>query len=135
MVDIKEYIDDCYDSVNQLLVENFSLRKVKKDKDNEHVELVGIVDGKVVGYLLLTKIVDYISERKVCKVDYVCVNKDYRNQGVGSSLMKKAIDIALEYEAIYIELTSSIFREEARNLYEKLGFKVRESNIFRKELI
>ena len=138
-MDTKYYIryyrkEDLF-GVNRLLKENFSIEKTKDDVDDNHVEIVTTSDDMVVGYMLITFINDFITNDVICFFDYVCVLKNYRNKGIGRSMLNVAIDLAKAREAKYIQLTSSWFRNEARKLYQDMGFTIRDSDIFRKELL
>ena len=132
---IRYYRKEDLFGVNRLLKENFSIEKTKDDMDNNHIEIVTTSDDIIVGYMLITFINDFITNDVICFFDHVCVLKKYRNRGIGKSMLNMAIDIAKAREAKYIQLTSSWFRNEARKLYQDLGFTIRDSDIFRKELL
>lgn len=134
-MNIRYYKKDDLFGVNRVLKENFSIEKVNNDSDNNHVELVATFDDVVVGYMLITFFNDFVTNDVISHFDYVCVLKKYRNKGIGRAMLEMAIDLAKGRRAKYIELTSSWFRKEARSLYNDLGFIIRDSDIFRKELI
>jgi ribosomal protein S18 acetylase RimI-like enzyme len=54
--------------------------------------------------------------------------------GVGAALTKAMIDRARSLGCKTIELTSRPTREAANHLYRKLGFEVRETNVYRYDL-
>jgi len=57
---------------------------------------------------------DYIPENILV---YIATHKDYRGQGIGKSLMQKAIEVAEGNIALHVEPDNP-----ARFLYEKVGF-------------
>jgi ribosomal protein S18 acetylase RimI-like enzyme len=67
-------------------------------------------------------------------IEDVVVDKSMRGKGIGSMLTQYAIGYAKENGMTKIDLTSSPFRIAANELYKKLGFKKRETNVYRLEL-
>lgn len=59
---------------------------------------------------------------RFAEVHDVVVNNKFRGHGIGSTLMKQAIDLAKRAGAKYIELTSNPGRKAANKLYRSLGF-------------
>jgi ribosomal protein S18 acetylase RimI-like enzyme len=134
MIEVREYCDTDLNYVNEILNEAFNTSK-RNFKNPNFKELVVCVDGKVAGYLLLTKILNPIKERFYYLVDYVCVSSNYRRMGLARKMLEEVYKIAKGNNAIYIQLTSSIHREAAHKLYLSCGYVKRESNIFRKDII
>ena len=134
MIEVRDYSDTDLDSVNEILKEAFN--EVKRNfKNNNFRELVICVDGKVAGYLLMTRILNPIKEKFYYLVDYVCVSSNYRRMGLGRKLMDEVYSIAKDNNAIYIQLTSSRYREAAHKLYLSCGYVKRDSDIFRKDIL
>ncbi len=134
-MNIRYYRKEDLFGVNRILKESFSIEKIKEAIDDNHIEIVATCDDIVVGYMLVTFINDFVTDDVICFFDYVCVLKNYRNKGIGRSMLEMAIDLAKARGTKYIQLTSSWFRNEARKLYQDLGFTIRDSDIFRKELL
>jgi len=67
-------------------------------------------------------------------IEDVVVDEKYRGQGLGRQLTQKLIDIAKQNYAKYIDLTSSPSRIAANELYKKMGFEKRETNVYRIKL-
>ena len=67
------------------------------------------------------------------RLDEVVVDESARGQGVGEDLVKAALDVARERGAQIAELQSgrTAAREPAHRLYERLGFQLRNSDVFR----
>ena len=131
---VRDYKKDDLEGVNEVLFEAFSIEK-KNFNDSIFKEIVAVVDGNIAGYLLLTKVLNPIKDKYYYLVDYVCVSSKYRNMGIGNKLIDYAEEIARQDKVIYMQLTCSYTRIAAHRLYEKCGFKKRESDIFRKELL
>jgi len=62
--------------------------------------------------------------------DFV-VDKHHRRKGIGEILLDHAIQLAKDAGARTVDLTSRSSREAAIQLYAKIGFKTRETNVFR----
>ena len=134
MIGVREYMMTDYFDVSRIIKEAFDVEKVNVNPDNNYEELVGVVDDKVVGYLVLTRVLDLVKGRPYYLVDYVCVDSAYRNLGIGYMMMDKVLEIASNDKALYIELTSRKERVAAHHLYEKCGYEKRDSVIFRRVL-
>lgn len=134
MISVREYMMTDYFDVSRIIKEAFDVEKVNVNPDSNYRELVGVVDDNVVGYLVLTRVWDLVKGRPYYLVDYVCVDILYRNLGIGSMMMNKVLEIASNDKALYIELTSRKERVAAHHLYEKCGYKKRDSIIFRRVL-
>jgi ribosomal protein S18 acetylase RimI-like enzyme len=65
------------------------------------------------------------------RVEDVVVDESARGRGVGEALTREAIRLARESGARHVELTSHPSREAANRLYRRLGFELRETNVFR----
>ena len=59
------------------------------------------------------------------------VDESARGQGVGEALNTTAIDEARRRGAKNVSLTSRASRESANRLYQRLGFKPYDTNIYR----
>jgi ribosomal protein S18 acetylase RimI-like enzyme len=64
-------------------------------------------------------------------IEDVVVDESARGQGVGEALTHEALRIAREAGARTVDLTSRPAREAAGRLYERLGFSIRESRLYR----
>lgn len=64
-------------------------------------------------------------------IEDVVVDESARGHGVGEALNRAALDEAKRRGAITVELTSRPSREAANRLYIRLGFVLRETNVYR----
>jgi len=91
--------------------------------------LVARLDGAIVGSLTLA--IFRIPTGIRAWIEDVVVDEAARGCGVGEALSREALRLAEESGARTVELTSRPSREAANRLYQKLGFKLRETNIYR----
>lgn len=70
------------------------------------------------------------------RLDEVVVDASARGKGVGEALVKAALDVGREHGAQVAELQSGRgeARKAAHRLYERLGFRIRDSDVMRIEL-
>jgi ribosomal protein S18 acetylase RimI-like enzyme len=64
-------------------------------------------------------------------IEDVVVDENVRGGGVGESLTREALRLAAEAGARTVDLTSRPSREAANRLYERIGFEIRETNVYR----
>lgn len=64
-------------------------------------------------------------------IEDVIVGENARGKGVATALMWHALNLAREKGAEKVDLSSRPWREAANNLYIKLGFEKRDSNMYR----
>jgi len=67
-------------------------------------------------------------------IEDVVVDEAARGQGVGEALTNHALDVARAAGAKTVDLTSRPSREAANRLYQRLGFTLRETNVYRYDL-
>jgi ribosomal protein S18 acetylase RimI-like enzyme len=64
-------------------------------------------------------------------IEDVVVDTAERGKGIGEALTRAGLDRAAELGARTVDLTSRPTREAANRLYQRVGFKLRESNLYR----
>lgn len=133
-MEIKYYEEKYLSSLNELLELSFHLKKIGH-VSSEDIELIAIENDKVIGYLVLNQLVDGVRNLTYYYVNYVCTHPDYRNQHIATKMFEKVFAICKEKGISYLELTSNPSRVAAHHLYHKLGFQVRNTTVFRKEII
>jgi ribosomal protein S18 acetylase RimI-like enzyme len=89
-------------------------------------------DGRIVGTLTLALF--RIPTGVRAWIEDVVVDERARGRGAGESLSREALRLAAEAGARSVDLTSRPEREAANRLYERLGFRRRETNVYRLEL-
>jgi GNAT superfamily N-acetyltransferase len=68
------------------------------------------------------------------RLDDVVVDEAARGKGVGEALVNACLEVARKRGAQVAELQSGVQRETANRLYRRMGFKLRESNLYRMTL-
>lgn len=67
-------------------------------------------------------------------VEDVIVDQAVNGQGIGRRLTEAMLERARELGCVTVDLTSRPSREAANALYRKVGFEVRETNVYRYQL-
>jgi ribosomal protein S18 acetylase RimI-like enzyme len=88
-------------------------------------------EGEIVGSLSL--VLFRIPTGLRAWIEDVVVDGAARGKGVGELLNRAAIDHADKAGAKTVDLTSRPSREAANRLYQRLGFQLRNSNVYRYE--
>ena len=91
--------------------------------------LVARLDGRIVGSLTL--VIFRIPTALRAWIEDVVVEESARGHGVGAALNRFAVQVAAERGARTVDLTSRPARVAANELYRKLGFEQRNTNVYR----
>ena len=94
--------------------------------------LVARDEGRIVG--TLTLVMFQIPTGLRAWIEDVIVDEAARGKGVGEALNGEALRLARAAGCRTVDLTSRPSREAANRLYQRLGFKPRDTNVFRYEL-
>lgn len=102
--------------------------------DNKDIHLLIAMDdnSKILG--MLTLVVYTIPTGKKAFVEDVVVDEKARGLKLGEHLLDKAIEVAKQHQVTKVELSSNPKRIAANALYQKKGFKIRETNYYRLKL-
>lgn len=79
--------------------------------------IVGFIDGKIEKKDL------FFRERKVGAIYHLFIEKDYRNRGIGTELIKVFVGWLKANKIKFVELNVSPRNGTAIKFYEKMGFK------------
>lgn len=126
----RKAIESDLQGLKSLIKENFDVEISNITNNTNQYNLVAINNDKVVGHLLFTKIFNPIKNIYYGKIDYVCVDKNYRNNHIATNLLQKIENF--ESGISYFELTSNKSRVVANKLYLSRGYYVVDTNLFRK---
>jgi len=91
--------------------------------------LVARLDGEIVGALTLAMFPIPTGLR--AWIEDVVVDEVARGRGIGAALTREAVRLARAAGARTVDLTSRPSREAANRLYERLGFQLRDSKVYR----
>jgi ribosomal protein S18 acetylase RimI-like enzyme len=94
------------------------------NNDPNHELIVAERNGEVIGtlHLMFLPSVSFQGGLRA-QVESVRVDKSFQSQGIGSQMMKWAMERARQRGAHVVQLTSHKSRVEAHRFYERLGFK------------
>ena len=115
----KLIVDECkYDSSldSSFVVNDYFCNMIKNPKN---ILLCYEEDNTIKGYIFLKPVSD---NSKVCLIDGLYVEEEYRKKGIASKLIEEALKtIKDNYEHVEINVIAQ--NEAAYKIYNKLGFK------------
>jgi ribosomal protein S18 acetylase RimI-like enzyme len=79
---------------------------------------------------MLTLIIYQVPSGVRAHVEDIVVDEAARDQGIGEALVRHALGVAREAGANGVALTTNPRREVANRLYQRIGFKRWETNIY-----
>jgi ribosomal protein S18 acetylase RimI-like enzyme len=133
---LREVTDEDVHAINRLLpqlsksappLDTAALRRIATWNGNSF--LVARAAGEIVG--MLTLVMFPIPTGLRVRIEDVVVDESARGQGVGAALSREAVRLARAAGARTIDLTSRPSRESANRLYERLGFRLRDTRVYR----
>lgn len=106
------------------------MRQLAKMVEDKNSIFIGVRDGKdMIGMGLIVFILTPVGLR--ARMEDVVVDEKYRGKGVGKRLTNCLIQIARARKIRWLEFTSRTDRKETNRFYERLGFKKRDTNVYR----
>jgi len=140
---IREAVPDDYSVIYSLVVSELGYAQTdygkfctRLDIMNADVNLstiVAAVEGKVAGFIGLSKGIAYNIDGEYMQVSALAVSKEHQRKGIGSRLTKWAENFAVSNGITTIVLTSRLHRTDAHAFYESNGY-VKKSYGFKKDL-
>lgn len=103
-------------------------RDEPEDGGTSHAD-ADVPSGPVVGMLTLVSF--RIPTGVRAWVEDVVVDVPARGGGVGEALVQAAVELAAARGAHTVDLTSRPSREAANRLYQRMGFELRQTNVYR----
>ena len=86
--------------------------------DDENIIILAYYINKIiVGYILIRR-----TDNNTCLLDGLYVEKEYRNKGIGKSLLTEAISRIKNMNVKYVDINVMYNNIIAKHIYEKLGF-------------
>lgn len=133
-IEFRKANDNDLNDINNLLEKNFgdnhSLEKIIDDEYK--YSFVASIHNKVVGYVNVTKLYNEVKKEYWIKLNYICVDEEYRHQGIATKLLEELEKV--ENSVKYFELTCRKERINAHKLYNKLGFEIYDTDLLRKNI-
>jgi GNAT superfamily N-acetyltransferase len=94
------------------------------DQDPRNRLLVAEHGGVIAGSFQLTYVPDMQPDgREVAIIENVIVDAASRGAGLGSAMMRWAVEEARRHGSSQVKLTSNVKRTDAHRFYERLGFE------------
>ncbi len=138
MIEIKQVEEITPDVVNAFSV---LIPQLSPDSDiptQEYLEQLISISGNYVFVAVapqivgsLTLVVMQTPSGAKAWIEDVVVDSTARGLGVGAALVAEAIDFAKRLHVSSINLTSRPDRVSANKLYQRLGFQLRDTNVYR----
>lgn len=88
---------------------------------NNFVGYLAKLDKKIIAYLL-GEIISLNDGRKVFYINYLYVSQYFRNSGIASDILKKAINFSKNSKLNAVMLTCDTYNNKLHNFYLKRGF-------------
>ena len=136
IIEITQYSEEVFEAVNELLPQLSS-----SALPLTAAELTEIIQSKSSHLLMAEKNGQYYGSLTLATfkiptgvrawIEDVVVNENARGKGVGKMLLERAVSLAKELGAKTVDLTSRPSRKAANALYIKMGFELRETNVYR----
>ena len=121
----KEFDDNL---VEELIIDEEQEKRIKKKmKSRKEIFLVAELENKVVGLIDGFIIDDIFFKEKIAYLDHICVDKKFRNNEIGTKLIKEFQKQSQKKGAKFVKLNAFKKNTNAIKLYEKLGFKEHSS--------
>ena len=104
---------------NDTIDENYIVTNhFNKMLDDENIIILAYYINKtIVGYILIRKMAN-----NTCLLDGLYVEEEYRNKGIGKSLLTEAISRIKNMNVKYVDINVMYNNIIAKHIYEKLGF-------------
>ena len=134
---VTEYTDEIYDAFQRLIPQLSSIMPPTRDEVRDLVLadattlLVARSDSgnkSIVGALTLICFRVPTGLRAI--IEDIVVDESARGRGIGEMLTREALRLAEAYGAKGVMLTSNPRREAANRLYQKIGFKAWQTNLY-----
>lgn len=130
-----EHVNELDSLLQQLSGQERKLEEsqVKLYLDNPSGITIGAFAGsKLVG--IASIYIMHKATRTLGFIEDVVVDENCRGKGLGTQLMNQLIALARERGASQCNLTSHPSRTAANALYQKIGFKIKDTNVYRLSL-
>jgi len=133
---INKYSRDIHDRINYFLkvltgkerdVSVEQLNQLFESKDI-HLFLTFDTDNTVMG--MMTLAVNNLSTGKRAWIEDVVVAPEHQGKGIGRKMMNFIVDFAQKEKVNSLMLISNPNRTVANNLYQSIGFEIREANVY-----
>jgi ribosomal protein S18 acetylase RimI-like enzyme len=122
------------ENMKEYLDKRFSIKKLIEELSDQHSEFYfALIDNKVAGYLKINfgPAQTEIKDDNAVEIERIYVLKDFHGQQVGQKLFEKALDISRQKNADHVWLGVWEKNYRALRFYQKNGFVVFDTHIFK----
>lgn len=125
--------NECFEETTSLAFAKEMFAKTKNDENT--VEIIGVLDDKVIAYSRLAIIPTMFEDMNTYAIiNHLCVKDEYRRKNIATGLLNEINKICLSKGVKSIKLWSKNFRVPAHSCYKKFGFKVIDAAFFEKDV-
>ena len=115
------------------LSETDALKRLEYFKQNKDWEtFVAVINGEIVGFIGTMKGIAYNIEGYYSEIMALAVSEKTRRGGIGSALVKKAEEWAIQNGVHEVGLHSNMKRLDAHLFYEKIGYSKKSYWFYKK---
>lgn len=100
--------------------------------DSSDRALFVVDDSQSIAGMAVVNLIEKLTTREA-RIDEVVVSSQSRGKGYGAMLMQACDEWAFSRGADVIEFTSRSSRQAANALYQKLGYVLRETNVYQRK--
>ncbi len=122
------------EDMDNYLESSFSLAKLTSELNNPNSEFYfAQLDNNVIGYLKVNygESQTELKDSKALEIERIYVVKEFHGKNVGQLLYKKAMQVAMNIDAVYIWLGVWEENPKAIRFYKKNGFVEFDKHIFK----
>lgn len=117
-----------------IMVEDIPSRLDQINQLDHHIVFVAEMGSQLVGWVHVYLCPLLISERQA-QLGGMIVKDEYRNKGIGTSLLKQSEEWARSNGCQKLTIFSNTFRRETHQFYAQMGYQVlKTEHVFIKEL-
>jgi len=133
---IKHYAKDIHERINYFLEvltgeeRDVSITQFNQLLQSEDIHLFLVFDQNNTILGMITLAVNNLTTGKRAWVEDVVVDPAHQGKGLGRKMMEFIVDFAQKENADSLMLTSRASRIAANNLYQSVGFELRETNVY-----
>lgn len=145
ILNLEKISDNITENINLLLRQlspncpEYSRQSLEDLLTDKYLKVLAVFDereNKIIG--IGSILFRYMLSARSAGIGDIVVDASYRNKGIGEELIKQLLDLvkasnehfSCHRKVTAVSLTSHSSRERANYLYTKLGFKIRETNLY-----
>ena len=139
IVEVKKYSSELKEAMDRL-ISQLSSAHISPSEE----QLVKIIESPVTILLaaqhgteiigVLSLVLYRVPTGQKAWIEDVVVDRSERGRGTGEALIRHAVELAQTKGTKWVDLTSRPSRKAANRLYQKIGFRQRETNVYRYDL-